>query len=151
MNAIDKSRRWLARLIGMPNGNFAYVRSLESEVVRLRAENRALLNSILGIAGMKPLPPAPLPSFTTQPAPAGHSESSMQPRAADRPLATTASSDPSMAVAGEPSRRQSETRDDSSISADAPPMLRTPPHRRRSWHQINRLLEFQSAAKKSNE
>jgi len=26
-------------------------------------------------------------------------------------------------------------------------MIHTPPHRRRSWHQINRLLEFQSARK----
>jgi hypothetical protein len=33
-----------------------YVRMLETEVVRLRAENRGLMNSILGIAGVPPLP-----------------------------------------------------------------------------------------------
>ena len=32
-----------------------YVRELESEVARLRAENRALLNSLLGTAGVPPL------------------------------------------------------------------------------------------------
>jgi hypothetical protein len=41
-----------------------YVRSLEEEAARLRAENRALLNSLLGTAGIAPLesarPPGPL-------------------------------------------------------------------------------------------
>src|SRR5271168_3927510 len=32
-----------------------YTRALEREVARLRAENRALLNSILGIAGVPPI------------------------------------------------------------------------------------------------
>lgn len=32
-----------------------YVRALEGEVERLRAENRALMNSILGIAGIPPV------------------------------------------------------------------------------------------------
>src|ERR1700722_9321734 len=32
-----------------------YTRALEAEVARLRAENRALLNSILGIAGVPPI------------------------------------------------------------------------------------------------
>ena len=44
-----------------------YVTLLEEEVARLRAENRALLNSLLGTAGCppvdfpEPLKPAPLP------------------------------------------------------------------------------------------
>jgi len=44
-----------------------YVRSLEEEVVRLRAENRALMNSLLGTAGFPPVEfpevpkPQPLP------------------------------------------------------------------------------------------
>jgi hypothetical protein len=45
-----------------------YVGLLESEVVRLRAENRALTNSLLGTAGFPPVdypeapkPPQPLP------------------------------------------------------------------------------------------
>src|ERR1700691_4484871 len=32
-----------------------YTRALEADVARLRAENRALLNSILGIAGVPPI------------------------------------------------------------------------------------------------
>ncbi|MFZ0641194.1 MAG: hypothetical protein WAN33_10185 [Candidatus Acidiferrales bacterium] len=32
-----------------------YTRALEEEVVRLRAENRALVNSILGVAGIPPM------------------------------------------------------------------------------------------------
>ncbi len=41
-----------------------YVGLLESEVVRLRAENRALTNSLLGTAGFPPVdyPEAPKPS-----------------------------------------------------------------------------------------
>lgn len=41
-----------------------YVHALEDESARLRAENRALLNSLLGTAGIAPLesmrPPGPL-------------------------------------------------------------------------------------------
>jgi hypothetical protein len=41
-----------------------YVHALEEESARLRAENRALLNSLLGTAGIAPLestrPPGPL-------------------------------------------------------------------------------------------
>jgi len=40
-----------------------YVRTLEEEVSRLRAENRALMNSLLGTAGFPPVefpePPKP--------------------------------------------------------------------------------------------
>ncbi len=40
-----------------------YVRALEEEVARLRAENRALMNSLLGTAGFPPVefPEAPKP------------------------------------------------------------------------------------------
>jgi hypothetical protein len=40
-----------------------YVRTLEEEVLRLRAENRALTNSLLGTAGFPPVeyPEAPKP------------------------------------------------------------------------------------------
>jgi len=39
-----------------------YVKALEAEIERLRAENRALMNSILGIAG---IPPVVTPSATS--------------------------------------------------------------------------------------
>jgi hypothetical protein len=40
-----------------------YVRTLEEDVARLRAENRALMNSLLGTAGFPPVefPEAPQP------------------------------------------------------------------------------------------
>ena len=129
------------------------------EIALLRAENRALLNSILGIAGMKPLPPLPIAgttSFTTPPAPAGHSGSPPPPSAADDSLSTPTSSNLSARQAGSPtgvpsasSPRQSGTRNGSSrhSSDSSPRLIHAPPHRRRSWHQINRLLEFQSARK----
>src|SRR5258707_1595578 len=41
---------WLAR-----NARSRYVRMLEEEIARLRAENRALVNSLLGTAGFPPI------------------------------------------------------------------------------------------------
>jgi hypothetical protein len=41
---------WLAR-----HARSRYVQMLEQEVVRLRAENRALVNSLLGTAGFPPI------------------------------------------------------------------------------------------------
>jgi hypothetical protein len=44
---------WLARACAGVRGR--YVRMLEAETVRLRAENRALLNSVLSTAGVPPI------------------------------------------------------------------------------------------------
>jgi hypothetical protein len=44
--------RQLAAWVRMPT---RYTRALEEEVARLRAENRALVNSILGVAGIPPM------------------------------------------------------------------------------------------------
>jgi hypothetical protein len=43
---------WLGR-----HGRSRYVRMLEEEVARLRGENRALVNSLLGTAGFPPISP----------------------------------------------------------------------------------------------
>jgi hypothetical protein len=140
-------------------------RSLEAEIAlqgveiaRLRAENRALLNSILGIAG---IPPIPVPAFTPNPvttftplSPAdGHSESPTHSRAADESLLRP----PHLlqtAPTSDSSSRQSGTRNDSPLSPSPQPSAPTKPRslaalptRRRSWHQINRLLEIESARK----
>jgi hypothetical protein len=46
----QKAIRWMARRL-----RSRYVRLLEEEVARLRAENRALTNSLLGTAGFPPI------------------------------------------------------------------------------------------------
>jgi hypothetical protein len=98
-----------------------YTRRLETEVALLRAENRALLNSILGIAGIPPIPMSePDPLLTGS----GDSAISQQP-------ASSLARNPRLGAGA--------------LSNVAAPM------RRRSWQQINRALEFESARKKSQE
>jgi hypothetical protein len=128
-----------------------HTRTLESEIaharaeiVLLRAENRALLNSILGIAGM---PPISLPTFTAPSPAAGHSESPTPSSGGDESLSTPTSSSPQTAAPSDLSSRQSVTRNDSSLSPSSPGMRVAAPIRRRSWHQINRMLELESARK----
>jgi len=98
-----------------------YTRALEAEVARLRSENRALLNSILGIAGVPPLPvvvapPAPTSQLNAPIAGAtiGADVASPTPQPISKPGAANAAI----------------------------------PMRRRSWQQINRMLEFESTKKK---
>jgi hypothetical protein len=144
--------RQIARLYDAAGESSSRIRALESEVARLRAENRALLNSILGIAGMKPLPPEPPATvFNTPAAIAGHSESSTHSRAADRPLSTPTAASSSTGVANALPPRQPETRNGSSQLSPVPKsrQLHAPAHRRRSWHQINRILEIQSSRKEA--
>jgi len=85
------------------------------EIARLRAENRALLNSILGIAGVPPVSPS-----------------------LDDLAATTQSGIATVPAA--PAANHSRPR------ANATPHVAAPT-RRRSWPQIHRLLEFESAQK----
>jgi hypothetical protein len=46
----NQAKAWLAR-----NARSRYVQMLEQEVTRLRWENRALVNSLLGTAGFPPV------------------------------------------------------------------------------------------------
>ena len=115
-----------------------------AEIVRFRAENRALLNSILGIAGMPPIPPT---TFTAPPPAAGHSESPTPYSGGDEFLSTPTASSPQTAAPSDSLSRQSETRNDSHLSPSSPAMRVAAPIRRRSWHQINRMLELESAKK----
>jgi hypothetical protein len=115
-----------------------------AEIVLLRAENRALLNSILGIAGM---PPISLPTFTPLSPAAGHSESPTHSSGGDESLSAPTSSSPQTAAQSDSSSRQSGTRNDSPLSPSSAGARLAAPIRRRSWHQINRMLEIESARK----
>ena len=87
----------------------------DGEIARLRAENRALLNSILGIAGVPPV------------------SASLDDLAATQSQNATP---PSVA----------RTANHSRLRANQTPHVAAPT-RRRSWPQIHRLLEFESAQK----
>ncbi len=107
-------------------------RTLESELARvvsensrLRDENRALLNSILGIAGIPPV----------------YSTSAEDPRSLLSPGAGSGAPAPepvSPSAANVSARRAAEHRKHAAQLA---------PLRRRSWPQINRALEFKASRK----
>jgi hypothetical protein len=54
MNVIPRIREFV-RVHVTARLRTRYTRTLENEVARLRAENRALVNSILGVAGIPPM------------------------------------------------------------------------------------------------
>jgi hypothetical protein len=106
-----------------------YTRALEDEIARLhaetdrlRAENRALLNSILGIAGLPPIPAssAELPRST-------------HPASAPGP-------EPPRSGPGTSSRGLRGRLAAGRVGVAAPV-------RRRSWQQITRVLEFEATKK----
>ncbi len=120
-----------------------YTDVLEREVARLRAENRALLNSILGIAGVPPIAvaaddPAALAAVgaslataatVRSPAPESERDSGNLPATANASAAST-------------SRIATRPAPERGMKGVAAPM------RRRSWHQIYRILEIDAARKK---
>jgi hypothetical protein len=109
-----------------------YTRALEGEVARLRAENRALLNSILGIAG---IPPVIVDSL----------ESKMEGSTVGS--ATTPNTRTPERTAASPWRRK--------LSVGAVPRQQSittipSPVRHRSWQQVNRMLELDAIRKNSH-
>jgi hypothetical protein len=128
-----------------------YTRSLEEDVARLRNENRALINSILSISGLPPLRldaeiarenhraeievkarrrTAPAVSAATAPAGRDGPDTSIGPV----PVMSGAGAD-----CGSPSPVPSQGS-----------MLPANPHRRRSWQQINRILEMEETRQIGN-
>ena len=99
---------------------------LRAEIDRLRAENRALLNSILGIAGVPPIP-TDIPTSCVEPPLSAHPAS---PPGLEAPPSRPGTS--SRAARGR-------------LPAGEAQMIA--PLRRRSWQQINRMLEFESGRK----
>jgi hypothetical protein len=106
-----------------------YMRAMEAEVVRLRAENRALLNSILGIAGVPPVVVA---------------ENDVSPAAGLKTPAGKAMPRANAASSAAPPKSAAMRHNLVSSAAQKT----VPPMRRRSWHQIYRMLEINSARKK---
>jgi hypothetical protein len=141
-----------------------YTRALEAEVARLRAENRALLNSILGIAGVPPITveTAPLEEFAVpaidtavgevgnrKEPPWWHSLGMAAERTAAQPRDSRQHQDPSLQEAQGWGTRKDNSNGSSNGETPAPQRRGpvAPPMRRRSWQQINRALEFASARK----
>ena len=120
-----------------------YSSTLEREVARLRAENRALLNSILGIAGVPPIavsaddPAAAIAvdANVSKTASDGNSRTELE-RGVGKPVAPQ-----NAFIAG-----RSETRKTSQVVRGMRSVA--PPLRRRSWHQVYRMLEIDAARKK---
>lgn len=95
-----------------------YTRTLEDEVARLRAQNRALINSILGVAGIPPM------------------------RVADQIVAPTLSIQRSELGVHKAIGADSRHPSTSSTGVEA---VQPMPLRRRSWQQIGRALEVEDA------
>lgn len=112
------------------------VARLTAENSRLRGENRALLNSILGIAGIPPV----------------YSNSAEEPRNLLSPRAGPEA--PALGPVSPSDNHRSAT-GASHIGSPAErwknPTQVAGPLRRRSWHQINRTLEFKAAHKGAQE
>lgn len=105
-----------------------YTRMLEADLARMRAENRALLNSILGIAGVPPL-------IAT--------ENDVSASPALQKSAVRAALTGKSAIKTSRSGRAAPAGVSGAAVTD-----KVPPMRRRSWHQIYRMLEINSARKK---
>jgi hypothetical protein len=120
-----------------------YTKALEREVARLRAENRALLNSILGIAGVPPIvvaadDPAAMAAVTIG-TEATASNQGPGRETGRHALNVVPVEKPSALSAKHVGQRASAERGMKTVAT---------PTRRRSWHQIYRMLEIDAARKK---
>jgi len=105
-----------------------YTRMLEADLTRLRAENRALLNSILGVAGVPPII-----AMENDVSPSA----GLQQPAVPSGVAGKLISKPNRSARVAPTGVSGATGNE-----------KASPMRRRSWHQIYRMLEINSARKK---
>jgi hypothetical protein len=128
-----------------------YTRALEDEAARLRNENRALINSILSIAG---LPPMRLEAEVAREKHRVEIEvEARQNAAAPHSTATGAARN---GRAGKPAPHDPSLDEPrANRNASSPPIgqenvLPANPHRRRSWQQISRILELEESRQISN-
>jgi len=157
-------RAVISRLDAVVAQQGAEINRQDAEIARLRDENRAMLNSILGIAGVPPLPASPNDAAAVQASlhvsaplsstgnPACATSNTQQNRASPAPN-TIAGDFCTAGVSPAPlhSNSSSPVARTTTCSQSRPRANSAPhvaaPMRRRSWPQINRLLEFESAQK----
>lgn len=133
----------------------AQLARLQAENVRLRQENRALLNSILGITGIPPVSVA-----TPNAGVSGTTSSAENPRT--YPTLQSGPEAPASGPVSPSNDADSEKQSDSIAETQPRPRARANPEaargknvtqvapmRRRSWQQINRTLELEAARKKA--
>lgn len=121
-----------------------------AEIARLRDENRALLNSILGIAGIPPVSVSPPEVPRSHPSPQSGPEASVSNAPADRtrPPGDSGNSGP---VSPFPGFTGANASAGNLGAARLDKLAQIAPVRRRSWPQINRALEIEAARKKPSE
>jgi hypothetical protein len=122
MAFLDLCRRVAARM----RIRTRYTRALEDEVARLRAENHALVNSILGVAGI-----APLRMVAANPGKASRQPDTKRP--AGRELQKSGANRPAGSF---------ESQDKRELQVPGEIAV---PLRRRSWQQIERAREIEDA------
>jgi hypothetical protein len=132
-----KLREMWGRLVGAN-----YRRALESDVARLRMENRALLNSILGIAGVPPIVVAADDAAATSAKLGTETTASSHGAIHERNRGAASAAAIENASALSASRVRQRVAAKPGVKRVATPM------RRRSWHQIYRMLEIDAARKK---
>jgi hypothetical protein len=128
-----------------------YLRVLEDEVSRLRNENRALINSVLSIAGLPPL------RLEAEVARENHlAEIEVKARRNGAAAQATAMGADGRDRTGNPAvHDRGSVEQGASRNASSPPLgqgivLPANPHRRRSWQQINRILEIEETRQIGN-
>jgi hypothetical protein len=122
-----------------------YTRTLEADVARLRAENRALLNSILGIAGVPPIHVTE-PELMSADAAVGEAQAAAGTEQPEARASGVTGVIPVLALGADANGKGVGARPRKADGAQVATATR-----RRSWQQINRMLEFESAKKKPQE
>jgi hypothetical protein len=133
-----KLREMWRRLVGTD-----YTGTLEREVSRLRVENRALLNSILGIAGVPPIVVAADDTAAAATGKLGTETAGSNRDAAHKTVRCAANVVPVERASALGAKQASQ-----GASAERGMKTVATPMRRRSWHQIYRMLEIDAARKK---
>jgi len=120
-----------------------YTKALERDVARLRAENRALLNSILGIAGVPPIVVA-----ADDPAASAAVDLNANKTASGGSSPTENERDVGRAIAAQSVAKAGASLNRNLASNERGLKSVATPLRRRSWHQVYRMLEIDAARKK---